>query len=335
MNIINKKSKSAVQPLKYAEKKTLFSEKEIIFRSSGRAKVWHISSRAQVIFLSIILLVGVWSFYSYHLYNQSGSIISYKDKELDETRDAYVELMTDFVTLHKNIGSMISSIDKGNIKNNKEYDNYKRQALVVEDKIKQITDEKEWLSSDTISEKTSLSEALLQRDIASSERDALRKQMQAMEETIKEIIKAAQHSPTAHNKQPWEFLVIDDREFLANLRHIQRWTSFAKDADCVVIVCGDIEKSFNRNKEDEKWSFIDVDCAIATQSLMLAAWAKGIGTCYCGAAPMQRVVDSLREHLNLPDNIRPFAIVTMGYPAETPKQPDDRYKEEKIHWGQW
>ena len=51
-------------------------------------------------------------------------------------------------------------------------------------------------------------------------------------ETIREIIKAAQYSPTAHNKQPWEFLVIDDREFLTNLRHIQRWTSFAKDADC-------------------------------------------------------------------------------------------------------
>lgn len=187
MNIINKKSKSAVKHLKYAEKKPLFSEKEIIFRSSGRAKVWHISSRTQVVFLSLILLVGIWSFYSYHLYNQSGSIISYKDRELDETRDAYVELMTDFVTLHKNIGSMISSIDKGNVKGNKEYDSYKRQALVVEDKIKQITDEKEWLNSDTITEKTSLSEALLQRDIASSERDALKKQMLSMEDTIKEI----------------------------------------------------------------------------------------------------------------------------------------------------
>ena len=50
---------------------------------------------------------------------------------------------------------------------------------------------------------------------------------------------------------------------------------------------------------------------------------------------MQRVVDALREKLNLPENIRPFAIVPMGYPAETPKQPDDRYKPEKIHWGQW
>ena len=140
--------------------------------------------------------------------------------------------------------------------------------------------------------------------------------------TLTEIIRAAQYAPTAHNRQPWEFLVVDDREVLANLRHIQRWTSFAKDAACVVFVLGDVSQSFNRDKENEKWSFVDVDCAIATENLMLAAWAKGIGTCYCGAAPMQRVVDDLKEYLKLPDNIRPFAIVTMGYPAETPKQPE-------------
>lgn len=54
--------------------------------------------------------------------------------------------------------------------------------------------------------------------------------------TLTEIIRAAQYAPTAHNRQPWEFLVVDDREVLANLRHIQRWTSFAKDAACVVFV---------------------------------------------------------------------------------------------------
>lgn len=153
--------------------------------------------------------------------------------------------------------------------------------------------------------------------------------------TLEEIIKAAQYSPTAHNRQPWEFLVVDDKEVLANLRHIQRWTSFAKDAACVIFVCGDVDRSFNRDKEDEKWSFIDVDCAIATENLMLAAWSKGIGTCYCGAAPMQKVVDTLKDYLKLPENIRPFAIVPMGYPAEDPKQPEDRYNPDKIHWGKW
>ena len=87
-------SKKAYSP-HYAEKKPFFSEKEIIFRSEGRAKVFQISSRAQVIFLCFICLVGIWSFYSYHLYNKSDRIISHKDQELVETRDAYADLMSD------------------------------------------------------------------------------------------------------------------------------------------------------------------------------------------------------------------------------------------------
>ena len=187
MNIGNNSTPPHMQ---YTEKKSLFSEKEIIFRGSGCAKVWKISSRAQVILFAFLLLIALWCFYSYYLYNKSGHIISYKEQELDATRDAYVELMTDFVALHKNIGAMISSIDDGKNKNNKKFDQYKRQAQLVEDKIKQITDEKDWLNSETLSERASLSEALLQRDIAASERDALKKQIDELEETIKDIKKA-------------------------------------------------------------------------------------------------------------------------------------------------
>lgn len=187
MNIGNESTPPHMQ---YTEKKPLFSEKEIIFRGSGCAKVWKISSRAQVIIFAALLLIGLWCFYSYYLYNKSGHIISYKEQELDATRDAYVELMTDFVALHKNIGAMISSIDDGKNKDNKKFDQYKRQAQLVEDKIKQITNEKDWLNSETLSERASLSEALLQRDIVASERDALKKQIDELEETIKDIKKA-------------------------------------------------------------------------------------------------------------------------------------------------
>ena len=100
----------------YTEKKTIFSPKEIIFRSQGRAKVFTISSRLQVIMLALLLLIGMWSFYSYYIYNRSGVIISYKDKEIGETRDAYVQLMTDFVTLNKNITEVMSSIEQKNAK---------------------------------------------------------------------------------------------------------------------------------------------------------------------------------------------------------------------------
>lgn len=149
-------------------------------------------------------------------------------------------------------------------------------------------------------------------------------------ETMMEIIKAAQYSPTAHNRQPWEFLVIDDREFLAELRHIQRWTSFAKDAACVVIVCGDTEKSFSRSKEDEKWTFIDVDCAIATENLMLAAWARRMRQLLLRRRADAKSGRRLKRASSSPRQYPSVCHRAMGYPAETPKQPEDRYHRKRY-----
>ena len=76
---------------------------------------------------------------------------------------------------------------------------------------------------------------------------------------IEELLKAASYAPSAHNKQPWQFLVIEDKEIIKGFRQIQPWTSFAKDASCVIIICADTEVAFHREKEDEQWSFADID----------------------------------------------------------------------------
>ena len=152
---------------------------------------------------------------------------------------------------------------------------------------------------------------------------------------LQEIIKAAQYAPSAHNKQPWEFLVITDKMKMAELRHVQPWTSFAKDAAAVVVVCGNTDEAFSRHKDDESWNYSDIDCALAVENLLLAAHAKGIGSCFCGAAPMPKVIAGLQEMFTLPDNIRPLSIVVLGYPKEMPNQPTDRFKPEKVHWEKW
>lgn len=179
-----KNKKNGYNP-QFREKKTLFADKEIIFRSQNRAKVLTISSKAQVIFLSILLFIGIWSFYSYHIYNKSGAMISVKNRELESTRDAYVDLMGEFMSLQKNISGMLANL--GNKGPKQEIEKYKRQATVVEDKIKQISAEREWVTTEKLEEKITLSEAVLQRDIAASERDELKKQMNAMEDVIDEL----------------------------------------------------------------------------------------------------------------------------------------------------
>lgn len=185
--LVNKKAYSP----KYIEKKPFFSEKEIIFRSAGRAKVFKISSRLQVIMLALVCCISTWSVYSYHMYNKSGRIIHHKDRELIETRDAYVDLMSDFVAIHKNIDGVLDSLAKKSGKSSSELDRYKRQALVVEDKIKQITSEKGWADDKILNEKMSLNEAMLQRDMAISERDELRRQLDELESAVLDI-KAAE-----------------------------------------------------------------------------------------------------------------------------------------------
>ena len=69
---------------------------------------------------------------------------------------------------------------------------------------------------------------------------------------IEEILKAASYAPSAHNKQPWEFVVIEDPEKRAGFRSVQPWTSFAKNASCVIVVCGNTDETFHREKENEQ-----------------------------------------------------------------------------------
>lgn len=152
---------------------------------------------------------------------------------------------------------------------------------------------------------------------------------------VKKILEAASYAPSAHNMQPWEFLVVEDAEKLAAFRSVQPWTSFAKDASCVIVVCSDEEKSFHRAKENEQWSYADIDGTLAAYGVLLAAHGLGYGACFCGASPMPLVVDNLRKAFDLPQNMRPVAIIPVGVPLETPKQPTDRWQENKVHWEKW
>lgn len=176
-------------PKSYTAKKPFFCDKEIIFRGSGRARVFTISSKIQLVTVFLIVFSAVWSSYFYYMYNRSGRIINKKNNELVATQDAYVDLMSDFVTLQNNISSMIDSLDKSE-KTDIDMVQYKQQAAVVEDKVKQITTQKKWIDADKLEEKASLTEVSLQRDIALSERDEMRRQLVNMQDMLEDIKKA-------------------------------------------------------------------------------------------------------------------------------------------------
>ena len=162
----------------------LFSNKEIIFRSGGRAKVFNISSKLQVFVLLLLVLIGAWSAYSYHMYHKSDKLMS----KLDKTRSAYADLMSDFVAVHKNINSMFNLIyeEQENMEKS-EYERYQEQAQVMEDKIKQIADNEKWLEKEGVSDKTTVRTAIMERDRAISERNALLDKIKELEGSVQSM----------------------------------------------------------------------------------------------------------------------------------------------------
>ncbi len=181
--------KIAPAPLRYKEKKPLFSNKEIIFRSNGRARVLNISPKMQLIMLILLALVAVWVVHSSHMYHHSDRVLNRRNNELNATRDAYIDLMSDFVALQSNITQMIDDLDETS-NNQLDVEQYKQQASLVEEKVKQITSQSNWISQSKLEEKTSLNEISLQRDIALSERDELRRKLLELQKMVEDMREA-------------------------------------------------------------------------------------------------------------------------------------------------
>ena len=194
--------------VQYSEKKPFLADKEIIFRSGGRAKVFNISHRLQVFMLMFMAAVFCWSGYNYYFYHRSARIIHKKDKELGKTRDAYIDLMSDVTALQNNLRDVVASVeDAGN--GLKEINEYKEKALVVEDKIKKIADSETWIDSEEMEEKVTKKEALLQKDIALQENNTLREKIGVLGDKLENLQQTVRGLETA------EIAILDKIETLS------------------------------------------------------------------------------------------------------------------------
>ena len=175
------------RPLHYStktENKSFFSEKEFIIRSGQHTRVFKISSRLQWFLFGVLLSVGGWSAYSYQQFSVSDRIISYQEKKLDETRNAYVDLMSDFVTVHKNISSVMDNLNKEDEPNAEHVEDYLKKAELIEQKIRLITSQEGWIDEDDLSKKNALKDAILHRDMAIEEKKLLEEKVQHLEAAI-------------------------------------------------------------------------------------------------------------------------------------------------------
>lgn len=129
-------------------------------------------------------------------------------------------------------------------------------------------------------------------------------------EKINRILEAARIAPSAANRQPWHFFVIQTPAKREALRSAYDQDWFLS-APVIVCACARTSEAWQRS---DGVNYAIVDVAIAFEHLVLAAAVEGLGTCWIGAFKPEEV----RKVLDLPENMEPIAMTPLGYPAEMP-----------------
>ena len=141
---------------------------------------------------------------------------------------------------------------------------------------------------------------------------------------VETLLKAAMAAPSAMNKQPWRFVVISDRQKLDSMAAKMPYARL-DTAPMAIVVCGDLSGEGAR--------FWEHDCSAATENLLLAAQAMGLGAVWTAASDGERAA-IVREALELPSYIHPLCVVPIGHP-DGDFTPKDKWDPSKIHYERW
>jgi nitroreductase len=144
------------------------------------------------------------------------------------------------------------------------------------------------------------------------------------------LLKAAMAAPSGRNEQPWAFISITDPAILSKLAQGLPYAKMLPKAGTAIVVCGHSVPPSRPGSKD-LW---EQDCAAATQNILLAAEAMGMGAVWTAVHPYPDRQEYIRKILNIPSNIYPFCVIPLGYPTGEEK-PKDKFDPEKIHWERW
>ncbi|HOV13797.1 MAG TPA: nitroreductase family protein [Spirochaetota bacterium] len=142
---------------------------------------------------------------------------------------------------------------------------------------------------------------------------------------LKELLEAGMYAPSAGNEQAWQFIVLEG-EVLKKYLELNK--NVPQSAPFGILVCMDWSQ--------EKYKGMNmpfVDCAAATQNILLLAHSKGLGAIW--TAIFENVKSEVKKLLNLPEHIEPFSFIPVGYSKENNRETPKRYDEKKIHYNKW
>ncbi len=148
------------------------------------------------------------------------------------------------------------------------------------------------------------------------------------DDTLYELVKAAVSAPSAGNVQPWEFIIIKERDIKIALAKAAYNQMFIAEAPVIIVVCANLLEASRAYGERGVNLYCIQDTAAAIENMLLYAFSKGIGSCWIGAFS-EKTVEKI---LSLPEFIRPVALIPLGYPAETPEKPVRKSLNSVIHF---
>jgi len=139
------------------------------------------------------------------------------------------------------------------------------------------------------------------------------------EDVLKQILEAGRQAPSAANRQPIRFVIVNNHE-IAKEFSSDLFNRFIRDAPVVIVGCAEVNSLLTG-----KWAV--VDATIAMQNMVIAGWTLGVGSCWIGAFNEKKV----KESLKIPDRWKVVALVTLGYPSEQPKPKKKKAFEELFN----
>ena len=144
---------------------------------------------------------------------------------------------------------------------------------------------------------------------------------------IEQLLRAGMAAPSAMNKQPWHFVVVTDKQQLAALAKANPYAGMAAKAPLAIVVCGDMNKALSGNARE----FWVQDCSAATENILLAANAMGLGAVWTGTYPSEERVKAVSKVLQLPKKLIPLNTIVIGYPDGT-NTPKDKWKPANVSY---
>ena len=147
------------------------------------------------------------------------------------------------------------------------------------------------------------------------------------QEKVEMMLRAGMAAPSACNKQPWHFVVINDREILDQIPQLSPYASMVKQAPLAIVVCGCLDKTLE-GIEQEFWI---QDCSAATENILLMAHGLGLGCVWTALYPLKERYEGMQQLLHLPKTMIPLNTLIIGYPKNQVAA-KDKWKEENISY---